>query len=100
MRVLAVIAPPVGAGLIILIVLTELAQDLSRLSYHSPPDLDNSDDWDVALDEFDDTVQGVVRYTELMAGQSISHRKNAGLQFPRELERLRRPAFGIVGSIA
>lgn len=64
MRVLAVIAPLVGAGLMILFVLTDLAQDLSRLSYHSPPDLDNSDDWDVALGEFDDTVPGVVRYTE------------------------------------
>jgi hypothetical protein len=43
MRVLAVIAPLVGAGLMILFVLTELAQDLSRLSYHSPPDLERDE---------------------------------------------------------
>ena len=40
----------------------------------SPPDLDNSDVWDVALDDFDDTAPPVVAHTE-------------------------RPAFGIVGSI-
>jgi hypothetical protein len=64
MRVLAVIAPLVGAAFMILFVLTDPTRDLSRLSYHSPPDLENSDDWDVALDEFDDTVPGVVSYAE------------------------------------
>jgi hypothetical protein len=64
MRVLVVIALLVGAAFVILFVLTDLARELSRLSYHSPPDLDNSDDWDAALDEFDDTAPPVVPYTE------------------------------------
>jgi len=64
MLALSVIALLVGAVLIFLFVLTDLARDLSRLSYHSPPDLDDSDDWDVAPDEFYDTVPGVVPYTE------------------------------------
>jgi hypothetical protein len=64
MLALSVIALLVGAVFMILFVLADLARDLSRLSYHSPPDLDDSDDWDVALDEFYDTVPGVVPRTE------------------------------------
>jgi len=64
MRVLIVIALLVGVVFMILFVLTDLARDLSRLSYHSSPDLDNSDNWDLALDEFDHTAPPVVPYTE------------------------------------
>jgi hypothetical protein len=64
MRVLIVIALLVGVVFMILFVLTDLARDLSRLSYHSPPDLDDSDDWDVAPDEFYDTVPGMLPYKE------------------------------------
>jgi hypothetical protein len=64
MRVLIVIALLVVVALMLLFVLTDLVRDLSRLSYHSPPDLDDSEDWDVALDEFDDTVPPVVPYAE------------------------------------
>ena len=64
MRVLLVIAVIVGAIFIIPLVLTDLARELSRHSYHSPPDIDSSDDWDVALDEVDDAVSPVVTYTE------------------------------------
>jgi hypothetical protein len=57
MRVLVVIAVLVGATFMILLVLTDLARELSRHSHHAPPDLDGSDDWDVALDEFEDTAK-------------------------------------------
>jgi hypothetical protein len=63
-RVLSVIAVFVGAIFIIPLVLTDLARELSRNSYHSPPDLDSGDDWDVALDEIDDAAPPVVTYTE------------------------------------
>jgi hypothetical protein len=63
MRVLLVIAVFVGAIFIIPLVLTDLARELSRHSYHSPPDLD-SGDWDVALDAIDDAVPPVVTHTE------------------------------------
>jgi hypothetical protein len=62
MRVLIVIALLVGVAFMMLFVLADLARDLSRLSYHSPPDLDDSDDWDVTLDEFYDRVPGVARH--------------------------------------
>ena len=64
MRVLIVIAVLVGATFMILLVLMDIARELSRRSYHSPPDLDGSDDWGVAQDQFDDTAPAVVRYTE------------------------------------
>jgi hypothetical protein len=64
MRVLLVIAVVVGAIFIIPLVLMDLARQLSRDSYHSPPDLDSGDDWDVALDEIDDAVPPVVSYKE------------------------------------
>jgi hypothetical protein len=54
MCVLVVIALLVGAAFMILFVLAHLAREFSRLSFHSPPDLDNSDDWDCAQDDFDD----------------------------------------------
>jgi hypothetical protein len=57
MRVLLVIAVFVGAIFIIPLVLTDLARELSRNSYHSPPDLDSGDDRDVALDEIDDAAK-------------------------------------------
>jgi hypothetical protein len=64
MRVLIVIALLVGATLMILFVMADLARELSRHSFQSPPDLDSSDDWDVAADEFSDTVPPVVDCTE------------------------------------
>jgi hypothetical protein len=65
MRVLlSVIAVLVGAIFIIPLVLTDLARELSRHSYHSPPDLDGGDDGDDALNEIDDPVPPVVTYTE------------------------------------
>jgi hypothetical protein len=64
MRVLLVIAVPVGAIFIILLILTDLAREISRHSLQSPPDLDSSDDWDVALDEIDNPVPPVVTHTE------------------------------------
>jgi hypothetical protein len=51
-----VIALLVGAAFMILFVLAHLAREFSRLSFHSPPDLGNSDDWDCAQDDFDDTA--------------------------------------------
>jgi hypothetical protein len=77
MRVLLVIAVLVGAIFIILLVLTDLARELSRHSFHSPPDLDSSDDWDVALDEIDNTVPPVVTNTEQWA---VSRYPNARTQ--------------------
>jgi hypothetical protein len=47
MRVLIAIAVLVGADFMIMFVLMGLARELSRLSYHSPPDLDGSNDLDV-----------------------------------------------------
>ena len=64
MRVLLVIAVLVGAIFIFLLAITDLARELSRHSFHSPPDLDSSDDWDVALDEIDDAVPPVITHTE------------------------------------
>jgi hypothetical protein len=64
MRVLLVIAVFVGAIFFLPLVLTGLARELSRNSYHAPPDLDSGDDWDLSLDEIDDAVPPVVTYTE------------------------------------
>jgi hypothetical protein len=60
MRVLLVIAVFVGAIFLIPLGLAGLARELSRNSYHSPPDLDGGDDWD----EIGDAVPPVVTYTE------------------------------------
>jgi hypothetical protein len=46
MRVLIVIALLVGVAFAILFVLTDLARELSRLSFYAPPDLEGSDEWD------------------------------------------------------
>jgi hypothetical protein len=46
-RVLIVIAVLVGATFMIMFALMGRAGELSRLSYHSPPDLDSSD-WDAS----------------------------------------------------
>jgi hypothetical protein len=67
MRVLLVIALLVGATIIILFALTDLARDLLRYSHQAAPDLDDSDDWDVAADEFPDAAPPVVSYTEQWA---------------------------------
>ena len=64
MRVLIVIALLLALVFLILFVLTDLARGLSRLSYHSPPDPDDSDDWGVPLDEFDHTAPPVAPCTE------------------------------------
>jgi hypothetical protein len=50
MRVLIVIAMLAGAAFLFLFVLADLARDLSGHSFHAPPDLDSSDDGDVAAD--------------------------------------------------
>ena len=50
MRVLVVIALLFGATFIILLVLADLARGLMRHSHQASPDLDDSDDWDVAAD--------------------------------------------------
>jgi len=76
-RVLIKIALLVGAAFMILSVLAHLAQELSRLSYHSPPDPDNSDDWDVALDDSDDTAPLLIAHTEQ---RPISRYRNARTQ--------------------
>jgi hypothetical protein len=88
MRVLFVIAVLVGAAFLILLFLTDLARDLSRCSYHSPPDLDNSDDWDVALDEFDDPAPPVVPYTEQWPGRPNRIARTQGYSFPGSLSAL------------
>jgi hypothetical protein len=80
MRVLMVVAVLVGATFMILFVLTDLARELSRHSYHSPPDLDGSDDWDLALDEFEDTATPVVPYTEQIGRHRIA--RTQGSNFP------------------
>ena len=46
MRVLIVITLLVWAAFVLLFVLADVARDLSRRSFHAPPDLDGSDDWD------------------------------------------------------
>ena len=56
MRVLVVIAVLVGAALMILFALADLARDLSRHSFLAPPDLDSSEDLDVEVDEFADAA--------------------------------------------
>jgi hypothetical protein len=66
MRVLIVIAVLVGAAFMLLVALAELARDLSRHSFQSLPDMD-SDDWDVAADDFTDTVPPVVYSEERQA---------------------------------
>jgi hypothetical protein len=45
MRVLVVITLLVWAAFVLLFVLADVARELSRRSFHAPPDLD-SDDWD------------------------------------------------------
>ena len=60
MRVLIVIALHVGVAFMILFVLTDLARELSRQSFLSPPDLDSSDDWDLAADELTDAAPQIV----------------------------------------
>jgi hypothetical protein len=64
MRVLIVIALLVGAGFMILYLLTDLARELSRHSFQAPPDLDSGDDWDVAADEFTDAGPQMVYCAE------------------------------------
>jgi hypothetical protein len=87
MRVLIVIALLVGVAFMILFVLTDLARELSRQSFLSPPDLDSSDDWDLAADELTDAAPRIVcsieRHTvgwypiERMRGDHIAGSSNA-----------------------
>jgi hypothetical protein len=46
MRVLIVITLLVWAAFALLFVLADVARDLARRSFHAPPDLGGSDDWD------------------------------------------------------
>jgi hypothetical protein len=69
MRVLIVIAVLVGAAFMIVFVLMDLARELSRHSYHSLPDLDSSNDWGFAQDEFEGAVHPCSRTQN--NGQSI-----------------------------
>jgi hypothetical protein len=82
MRVLVVIALLVCAVFMILFVTASFVRELSRLSYHSPPNLDNCDDWDVALDEFDDTAPPAVPYTEQWPVGPHRIARTPGCNFP------------------
>jgi hypothetical protein len=73
MRLLIVIAVLVGAIFMILFVLTDLARELSRVAYHSPPDLDG-DDLDIALDGLDETAPPVFAGTEQRQAISVQNR--------------------------
>jgi hypothetical protein len=72
MRVLIVISLLVGAAIMLLFVLADLARDLSRHSFHASPDLDSSDDWDIAADEFNDTARPVAQPSGRAAGNCPS----------------------------
>jgi hypothetical protein len=65
--VLIVIALLVSAAFMILIVLADLARDLSRHSFQVPPDLHSSDDWDLEVDEFADAPPPMVSQTDQSA---------------------------------
>jgi hypothetical protein len=78
MRVLIVIAVLVGAAFMIVFVLMDLARELSRHSYHSPPDLDSGNDWGVAQDEFEGAVRPCFRAQNNGQSIGIAHRENAG----------------------
>ena len=67
MRILIVIGLLVAATFAFLFVVADIARDLSRQSFQAPPDLDGSDDWDVADDEFADNAPPVVCSTERRA---------------------------------
>jgi hypothetical protein len=60
MRVLIVIALIVAAILVVAFVLVDLAKDLSRHSYHAPPDMGNCDS---AADEFADAAESDISRT-------------------------------------
>ena len=83
MRVLIVVALLVGVAFMILFVLTDLARELSRQSFLSPPDLDSSDDWNLAADELPQMVCSIERHTvgwypiERMRGDHIAGSSNA-----------------------
>jgi hypothetical protein len=81
MRGLIVIALLVGVAFVILLVLTDLARELSRQSFQASPDLDSSDDWDIALDEFGDTDQPVLPYTEPRPASSFGIARTQGYSF-------------------
>jgi hypothetical protein len=88
MRVLIVIALLLGLVFLILFVLTDLARGLSRLSNHSPPDPDGSDDWDVALDEFDHTAPPLVPYREQRPVHPYHIARTQGNNLPGSLNAL------------
>lgn len=64
MRVLIVIALIVGVAFILLFVLLDLARELSHYSDNSPLDLDGSNEWDVAQDEFEGAAPPAAPYTQ------------------------------------
>jgi multisubunit Na+/H+ antiporter MnhC subunit len=81
MRLLIVIVLLVGAAFMVLFMLADLARDLSRRSFMVPPDLDSSDEWDIAADEFADTVPQVAQPSDGVATKGLSlHAVNP---FPR-----------------
>jgi hypothetical protein len=82
MRVLIVIAVLICATFMILLVLMGLARELSRLSYHSPPDLDDSDDWDIVLDKSDDTASPVFPCTQQWRASQNRIAGAQGYSFP------------------
>ena len=78
MRVLIVIALLVGAAFMILVALANLARELSRQSFHAPPDLSSSDDWDEEMDEFADAAPPVASYTEQWIGDRYCDLRTLG----------------------
>jgi len=66
MRVLIVIGLLIAAVLIMVAVLIDLVDDLSRQSHQASPDL-GGDDCDVDEDEFADAAPPVVSYAEQLA---------------------------------
>ena len=83
MRVLMVTALLFGAAFMLLFVLAEFARALLRHSFQAPPDLDDSEDWEIAADAFRDRAPPVAqppavgRYPGAMRGDDISGKSNA-----------------------
>lgn len=82
MRVLIVIALLVAAVFLFLFVLADLARDLSRHSFQTPPDLDGSDDWDVEVNEFADDSPPEAHYSERRADSRYAIGGMHGDDFP------------------
>jgi hypothetical protein len=82
MYVLIVIALLVGVAFMILFLLTDLARELSRHSFHAPPDLEGSDEWGVTAEEDTDTARPVVYYTEQQAAGRYPVERMCGDHIP------------------